>query len=938
MDVRSVMHNKAISYQGDQVHEDTSVRMNVRADHSRFVQHVRRRYAYALSLLHPGVPNVETIRNVIGSLCAAGNNLSAALRIARQLVLERLVVLDIEQHAPLSDITSTMTDLAEVVLDYALGQAHQDIDARYGVPRCSDGRRCAFWIVGMGKLGGRELNVSSDIDLVYIYEEDGVTTGIDSNHQFTQRSNHEYFTYLAKKLYTLIGDITDHGFVFRMDLALRPNGESGPLAVSLPMLKTYFQIQGREWERFAWMKGRVVAALGDPLREQEYKLRDLVQPFVFRRYLDFNLLESLRQTHQKIRQEAIRRAAGHPERANNVKLSRGGIREIEFTVQLYQVIRGGQYPEIRSRSTLQALDRLRVAGVLPAKKAQQLQQAYIFLRRVEHRVQYLDDQQTHVLPNNDEDLQWVAASMDLVCEEQVEAGSSAQLFSMLGQYREFVAREFDELLSLNSDLAGNAQDCPHGRCQILTAVLGEREFESVLPPVLREPVHNWASSARVRDLKEKTKSNLSYLMARTGQWVCDGLVSDTAALRFMDWLDAILRRESYHALLLERPLIHQRVLRLLEMARWSLQYLKRYPGVIDELSNTRIYQERFDALAYEQELLLRREALRENTEEDEESLLNILRRAHHAELFRTLTRDIEGYLTVEQVADDLSLLADITLKVALQWCWDYFAKRHRSEPALSIIAYGKLGGKELGYGSDLDIVFIYEDSHENASGIYTAFVRKLIQWLTVQTSEGALFEIDTALRPNGNSGLLVTAIDAFESYQLGRGSNTAWTWEHQALTRARCVVGSENVQQRFDTVRHQVLCSRRNREALKTEILNMRKRVAQAHPVTTKGAVDVKHSPGGMLDIEFCVQYLILAYACDYPLLEDDVGNIALLLRAQGAGLLMAPFGQQAADSYRLLRQIQHRARLDGMESFSDGQLQASCEPGKRLWHQVFGR
>lgn len=917
-------------------HGGTCRRVGARADHSRFVQHVRRRYAYALSLLQPGVPNVNTIRNVIGALCAAGHDLSASLRIARQLVLERLVVLDIEQHAPLSDITSAMTDLAEVALDYALGQAHQDLDARYGIPCCSDGRRCPFWIVGMGKLGGRELNVSSDIDLIYIYEEDGKTAGVDSEHQFTQRSNHEYFSYLAKKLYTLIGEITEHGFVFRMDLALRPNGESGPLAVSLPMLATYFQIQGREWERFAWMKGRVVAASGDPLREQEYKLRDLVQPFVFRRYLDFNLLESLRQTHQKIRQEAIRRAAGRPERANNVKLSRGGIREIEFTVQLYQVIRGGQYPEIRSRSTLQALDRLRVAGVLPAEKAQQLQQAYIFLRRVEHRVQYLDDQQTHVLPSNDEDLQWVAVSMDLVGEGQAGAvSSSAQLFSVLGEYREFVAGEFDELLSLNDNLAGDSGDCPNGRCQILTAVMGEPEFEAILPVALREPVNNWASTARVQDLKNKTKSNLSHLIARTAQWVCDGLVSNTAAIRFMDWLDAILRRESYHALLLERPLIHQRVLRLLEMARWSLQYLKRYPGVVDELSNTRIYQERFDGTVYEQELLLRRDALRENTEEDEESLLNILRRAHHAELFRTLTRDIEGYLTVEQVADDLSLLADVTLKVALQWCWDYFVKRHQDKPALSIIAYGKLGGKELGYGSDLDIVFIYDDAHENASSIYTSFVRKLIQWLTVQTAEGDLFEIDTALRPNGNSGLLVTAMDAFESYQLGRGSNTAWTWEHQALTRARCVVGSTKIQSRFDTVRHQVLTARRDRNALKNEILNMRARVAQSHPVA-ENLVDVKHSPGGMLDIEFCVQYLILAYACDYPLLEDDVGNIALLLRAQDAGLLMVPFGQQAADSYRLLRQIQHRARLDGMESFSDGQLRASCEPGKRLWHQVF--
>lgn len=905
-----------------------------RADYSRFVQRVRRRYGYELGLLAPGIPDAQNIRALILSLQESGSPLPAALRITRQLVLERLVVLDVEQHVPLADVMGAMSDLAEVMLSTALGHAHEELDAQYGPPMCADGSHCAFWIIGMGKLGGRELNVSSDIDLIYVYEEDGYTSGVQSNPEETRRSNHEYFSYLAKRLYALIGEVTEHGFVFRVDLALRPNGESGPAAVSLPMLKTYFQMQGRDWERFAWMKGRVVAALADPLQGKEKKLWDVVQPFVFRRYLDYSLLDALRQTHQKIRQNAVQRAAGRPERANDVKLSRGGIREIEFIVQLFQVIRGGQFPEIRTRSTLQGLDRLRDADLLSVQRAAQLQQAYVFLRRLEHRIQYLDDQQTHILPERDDDLCWIAASMGMTLEPQRDMGCFAGLFSTLGQSRECIAAEFDGLLNIDHQTSGGV--CTSGRCQPPAALLGDDAFESLLPPVLQERVHQWAGSSRIAEFKEITRANLSYLVLRTAQWLEDGMATDVGALRFIDWLDVILRRESYHALLLERPLIHQRVLRLQGMSQWVSQYMKRYPGVIDELANTKVYKGRFDANAYELELQVRRQALQDAREEDEEALLNVLRRAHHAELFRTLTRDIEGYLTVEQVADDLSLLADITLKVALYWCWDYVSKRHQQHPNVAVIGYGKLGGKELGYGSDLDIVFLYDDPHEQAGEIYGAYVRKLIQWLTVKTAEGDLFEIDTALRPNGNSGLLVTSVDAFESYQLQRGSNTAWTWEHQALTRARCVLGEPGLVMRFDRVRHEVLCARRDQVALQKEIQSMRERVREAYPVR-EGKIDVKHSPGGMLDIEFCVQYLILAYACDYPELEDDVGNIALLRRAQQAGLLRAPFGQQAADSYRLLRQIQHRSRLDDADTLSNEQLRAACEAGLRLWQQIFG-
>jgi glutamate-ammonia-ligase adenylyltransferase len=377
------------------------------AQHSRFVQRIRRRYGGELDALPPGVPDAGVITQLVTLLRVQGRPLASALRVARQLVLERLAVLDVEQAAPLEHITGAMTALAEATLELALAQARADEDARCGPPLDAEGKPIDFWIVGMGKLGARELNVSSDIDLIYLYEDDGQTTGP------VVCSAHEYFSGVAKRLYALIGETTDDGFVFRVDLALRPNGNSGPPVVSMAMLEEYFQVQGREWERFAWLKSRVVAPRSAVTTGRALPLRSLVAAFVYRRYLDYGIFEGLRQLHAKIREEAQRRAAGRPERANDVKLSRGGIREIEFIVQLLLVVRGGQYPEIRTRSTLKALARLAARGLMKPETADKLAAGYTFLRRIEHRIQYLDDQQTHLLPTQDGDLAWIARSMGL---------------------------------------------------------------------------------------------------------------------------------------------------------------------------------------------------------------------------------------------------------------------------------------------------------------------------------------------------------------------------------------------------------------------------------------------------------------------------------------------------------------------------------------------
>ncbi len=907
------------------------------ASHSRYVQRIRRRYAAELALLPPGAPDALVITDLVQRLLGTGRDLPCALRVARQLVIERLAVLDIEQAAPLDTITYAMTALAEATLELALAQAQSEADERHGAPLDAQGQRVEFWVVGMGKLGARELNVSSDIDLVYVYEEDGMTTGA------RPISFHEYFSYIAKRLYALIGETTDDGFVFRVDLALRPNGNSGPPVVSLAMLEGYFQVQGREWERFAWLKSRVVAPRAAVTSGRALALRALVTPFVYRRYLDYGIFEGLRQLHRKIRDEAQRRAAGRPERANDVKLSRGGIREIEFTVQLMLVVRGGQYPEIRTRSTLRGLQRLVGRGLMKPDTADKLAAGYTFLRRVEHRIQFLDDQQTHLLPGNDEDLLWIARSMGYAGAAPGKPGSCA-LLDCLMEVRETVAAEFDALLREGQGATHDGTTTPCKGCAPGPLPVDSDTLLDRLPAELAARLRPWVLLPRVQNLRDDSRMRLGRLMQRTAAALHDGACTMAAALRFVDWLEPLLRRESYLALLVERPEVHVRLLRLLGLARWPMQYLMRHPGVIDELADERLLQQRFDAAALVAELEDRRSGWQRSGEADEDQLLDTLRRAHHAEVFRTLVRDVEGRITVEQVADDLSSLADTILGITLRWAWAHLKQRHRETPAIAVIAYGKLGGLELGYGSDLDVVFLYENDDASSpvdkqtdQEVYSAFVRKLITWLTLRTAAGELFDIDTALRPNGYSGLLVTSVDAFERYQVGRGSNTAWTWEHQALTRARVAAGTPAVAARFEATRRAVLTAARDAEALRDEIRTMREKVRAARPVPA-GRFDVKHSPGGMMDVEFAVQFLVLSQSATHQALLDNAGNIALLQRAESAGLLPAGVGRSAADAYRELRRAQHQARLDERATqFEPDSLAVQRDAVLALWHAVFG-
>jgi glutamate-ammonia-ligase adenylyltransferase len=525
------------------------------------------------------------------------------------------------------------------------------------------------------------------------------------------------------------------------------------------------------------------------------------------------------------------------------------------------------------------------------------------------------------LPTQDADLQWIANTMGYT--------EGCDFLSDLDAHREVVAHEFDILL-------GGDRECKS--CQ--TQAGRERpELEAVLDLFkgeARARLAHWQDSPKVKGLRDDARARLMRLLQRTAQWLKEGRVEVDAVVRMADWMEPLMRRESYLAMMLERPAVHERLLRLLGAAKWPARYLVQHPGVIDELANGDVLQQRFVAQDFEAELQARRAALKRTGEDDEENLLNLLRRAHHAEVFRTLARDVEGRLSVEQVADDLSAMADAVLRITAQWCWSCLKSRHREAPQFGIIAYGKLGGKELGYGSDLDIVFVYEDADERAQEVYGAFVRKLINWFTVKTAEGDLFEIDTALRPNGSSGLLVTTFAAYADYQQQRGSNTAWTWEHQAMTRARFVMGEEHIAKQFEEVQRAVISAPRDESALKSEIVAMRNRVRSAHAIKSE-LFDVKHSPGGMVDAEFAVQYLVLMHSAKHPEMAHNVGNIALLQSAEKAGLLPHGVGFKAASAYRELRRVQHKARLNEEPTqVSQAALHAEREAILALWAAVF--
>jgi glutamate-ammonia-ligase adenylyltransferase len=858
--------------------------------------------------------------------------LPRAMRRLRNLLVSTLIRRDLDGAADLAEVVEAMTRFADFAIQAHLREVMAEMVANHGMPVGQDsGRPQTLMVLAMGKQGGGELNVSSDIDLIFVYPEDGETAAGGAQRQL---SNHEFFIRLGKKLIAALAEIAEDGFTFRVDMALRPNGGSGPLACSLSMVENYLIVQGREWERYAWVKARAVTGEAEDIAA----LDAIVRPFVYRRYLDFGVIDAIRHMHAQIRAEVNRQERLHPDRSNNVKLGRGGIREIEFLAQVFQLIRGGRDAALRQRSTRLTLRVLAEKGLLTDEVVERLLDSYTFLRNLEHRLQYLDDAQTHTLPAGEADLQLVAQMMGL-------DGTQA-LLAELDAHRHYVAGQFDAIFSDPAEKPANASadegiDPESGSGGAATdnietiearfAALGYEDPASAA----RRLLATW-QAPRLQQLPESSRNRLVALVNAALPLIARCAPQGrndhqlTTLGRLLDFLETVARRSAYLSLLTEYPHTLERVIGMMHASGWAATFLTQHPILLDELLDERLRNAPPDPAALAAELQSQMDAVAGDTERQ----MDVLREVQHAQLFHFLAQDLAGEVTVEVLADRLSLLADTIVAAAIKYAWQAIPTRHREVPSFAVIAYGKLGGKELGYVSDLDVVFLFDDDDQDAPALYAKLAQRFITWMTSHTSAGTLFDIDIALRPDGASGMMVSSVASFERYQ----NSAAWTWEHQALTRARFCAGDAAIGARFEQIREQVL--RRERPlngTLKHDVLAMRKRMADAHPNHT-ALFDLKHDAGGMIDVEFMVQFLVLQHAAQYPQLTINIGNISLLKQFGTLGLVDAALAARVGDAYRALRKLQHQMRLQGQDlaRVAPEQVQEHAANVRQLWQSVF--
>jgi len=858
----------------------------------------------------------------------AEDSLKPALRRFKQRAYVRIATRDLAGMADLDEVTESMTLIAEIALERAQATLMTALTARYGVPRNAKGEAQQLIVVGMGKLGGRELNVSSDIDLIFVYPESGDTDGSatgdvgpddaagGSGNQRRSIDNFEFFTRLGRGIINAIAEATGDGQVFRVDMRLRPNGDSGPLVCSFDMLENYFITQGREWERYAWIKARPLRPRVPDQRWDAWlaTLESMRQSFVFRKYLDFGTINAMRGLHAQIRREVTRQ-----DLADNVKLGPGGIREIEFIAQVFQLIRGGRDTQLQIKPTLNVLALIVERKQIPADTALELAAAYQFLRRLEHRLQYLDDAQTHKLPDKAEDQEIIAQTMGF--------SSYAALLVELDDHRAAVAKHFAAVFA-----------DPHEAQHALDGVWQAGESDAQSAELSRHGYHDAAAAAqrlgamrsgsRYQQMPAAVRERFDALVPRVVE-ACAAMPNpDQALSRSLDLLDAISRRAAYLALLLEYPQALQKVAQLASASSWAADYLKRHPILLDELLDARILDTAPDWTAFKAQLDLALDAV----EPDVELQMDMLREAHHAQVFRLLAQDVSGLLALEKLADHLSELADIMLDLALKFAWRKIAKRHVDIPRFTVVSYGKLGGKELGYASDLDLIFLYDDSAPEAQENYARLATRLNTWLSSQTSAGLLFETDLRLRPNGDSGLIVSSIEAFRKYQL----EAAWMWEHQALTRARYSAGDRDIGAAFEKIRIEILCQRRDLADLRREVLGMRQKMHDNHGGKSAW-FDLKHDHGGLIDVEFIIQYLVLGYAHAHPALTGNLGNIALLRIAGELGLIPAGLAETVRNAYRDYRRLQHELRLNSQPaSVEPASVTERVAAVRELWRFVF--
>jgi len=873
------------------------------------------------------VPPYAKLLNDLLINCESEGQLHRLLRRFRLQQMVNIAVADLVLDISLEKSLERLSLLADALIQGSLTWLTTFCQNKWGTPTSKDGEVQPLLVYGMGKLGGYELNFSSDIDLIFVYPHSGETQGHRRSIE-----NQQFFTRLAQKLITSLHQHTADGFVYRVDMRLRPFGDSGPLVLTFSAMEDYYQEQGRDWERYAMLKARVIPPLnGDDKFHQQ--LSKLLRPFVYRRYIDFSVIDSLRRMKMMISQEVRRKQL-----VNNIKLGAGGIREIEFIVQVFQLIRGGRVKELRQRRLLTVLPELVIAGELQEDSKLVLENAYCFLRRVENIIQALADKQTQTLPDNDLDQQRILHVLEF---------TSWQGFCLvLEKHMHDVHDKFEQLIGIES-LNHQAQDQHwttlwHSRWSDEESVAWlEQEQEG------SEEVH-WNSEDVWRLLSDFRDDIGKRSIGNRGRQVLDKLLpllichiqqakqAEFVLERVLHVFKKIVTRTAYLELLFENEGALKQLIHLCQASRWVTDYIAKFPILLDELIDPRLLHNPTRITAYGHEL---RENMLRIPEEDLEAQMDGLRFFKQAQQLRIAAADIAEVLSVEQVSQHLTALAQAIISEVINIGWQQVVGRFGTPQSIvnsvstekscnqiafqnkgiAVIAYGKMGGNELSYGSDLDLVFVHNspegdvttglingDKSVPASQFYMKLAQRIMHIFNTRMSSGILYELDMRLRPSGNSGVLVGHINTFEQYQ----QEDAWTWEHQALVRARIVYGNSVIEQRFNEIRQQILSLPRELDKLKVDVKDMREKVRNHLDKSTDELIDLKQGVGGLVDIEFLAQYLVLANCHTHANLSQRCDNLSIFKQLASYEILTIGDQQILANCYQKLRGLGHKATL----------------------------
>ena len=785
---------------------------------------------------------------------------------------------------------------------------------KWGVPVNSQGEAQSLLVYGMGKLGGQELNFSSDIDLIFVYPESGATEGLRRSID-----NQLFFTRLGQKLITALNQQTADGFVYRVDMRLRPFGESGPLVLSFNAMENYYQDQGRDWERYAMLKARLIGQ-----GEYHGQLSNMLRPFVYRRYIDFSVIDSLRRMKAMIAQEVRRKQLN-----NNIKLGAGGIREVEFIVQVFQMIRGGRVSDLQHRNLLTVLPLLVKHGEIKQQSAEILTHSYRFLRRVENIIQALHDQQTQTLPDNELDQQRLVIILaDANCVDW------QSFLSHLAFHMQGVHQQFGELIGEESP---NRQAVDQYWTTLWDSQWSDEESITWIeqsPQLLDKiaDIQNWNSETIWLSLRDFRREIIKSSMGNRGRQVLDKLLptvlwhlaelelSNETLARVLKVLTTVATRTAYLELLFENEGALKQLIHLCRNSSWVAEYIAMYPILLDELIDPKLFHQPPLLSSYVAEL---RETMLRVPEDDQEAQMVTLRQFKQVKQLRIAAADITGILPITKVSDHLTALAEAVVEEVANLAWQQLSQRFgvpcsklgSEDKGFAIIGYGKLGGIELGYSSDLDLVYVHNANLDemttgakeiSAGQFYLKLAQRMMHLFNTRMTNGILYELDMRLRPSGNAGLLMVHIDTFGDYQ----EKEAWTWEHQALVRARVIYGDDAIATKFTEIKRLVLMKTREQSVLLDDVINMRNKMRQHLDKSSSSQIDIKQGLGGLVDIEFLVQYLVLAHSAQHPNLSDYSDNINLLEYLASIGVMTEYQQQTLVNNYCELRDFGHHATL----------------------------